>query len=55
MRVLQARDADGDPFVTLLNFSAHSTVLGSGNTKVSGDWPQLGQPDDARSASAAGP
>jgi hypothetical protein len=44
VRVLQARDSDGDPFVTLLNFSAHSTVLGSGNTKVSGDWPQVANP-----------
>lgn len=44
LRVLQARDSDGDPFVTLLNFSAHATVLGSGNTKVSGDWPQVANP-----------
>lgn len=44
VRVLQARDSDGDPFVTLLNFSAHSTVLGSGNTKISGDWPQAANP-----------
>ena len=40
LRVLQARDADGDAFATLLNFSAHTTVLGSGNRKVSGDWVQ---------------
>jgi hypothetical protein len=38
VRVLQARDPDGRPFATLLNFSAHTTVLGSGNTKVTGDW-----------------
>lgn len=38
VRVLQARD-DGRPFATLLNFSAHATVLGSGNTLVSADWP----------------
>jgi hypothetical protein len=25
--------------VTLLNFSAHATVLGSSNTKLTGDWP----------------
>jgi hypothetical protein len=40
VRVLQARDKAGKPFVTLLNFSAHATVLGSGNTKATGDWPQ---------------
>jgi hypothetical protein len=40
VRVLQARDPDGSPFATWLNFSAHSTVLGSSNTKVTGDWPQ---------------
>ena len=36
MRVLQARTDAGRPFATLLNFSAHPTVLGSGNRKVSG-------------------
>jgi hypothetical protein len=41
LRVLQARDLDGKPFATLLNFSAHATVLGSDNTKVSGDWPHV--------------
>jgi hypothetical protein len=41
VRVLQARDpSTGAPLVTLLNFSAHPTVLGPDNTKVSGDWPQ---------------
>ncbi len=40
LRVLQARDDAGVPFATLLNFSAHSTVLGGGNTLISGDWPQ---------------
>jgi hypothetical protein len=44
VRVLQARDKRGNTFATLLNFSAHSTVLGSGNTKISGDWPQLANP-----------
>jgi hypothetical protein len=44
VRVLQARDKKGRPFATLLNFSAHSTVLGSSNTKISGDWPQLANP-----------
>jgi hypothetical protein len=42
VRVLQAR-GDGPP-ITLLNFSAHATVLGASNTKVSGDWPQLANP-----------
>jgi hypothetical protein len=41
VRVLQARDpASGETFATLLNFSAHPTVLGPSNTKVTGDWPQ---------------
>src|SRR3954466_7780912 len=45
VRVLQARDPDtGQPFATMLNFSAHGTVLGSSNTKVSGDWPQRVNP-----------
>lgn len=44
VRVLQARDAEGRPFATLLNFSAHTTVLGSGNTKASGDWVQRVNP-----------
>ena len=43
VRVLQARDGD-TPLVTLLNFSAHTTVLGAGNTKVSGDWVQAANP-----------
>jgi len=38
VRVLQARTAAGRPFATLLNFSAHPTVLGSANRKASGDW-----------------
>ena len=44
VRVLQARDDEGAPFATMLNFSAHSTVLGSGNTKITGDWPQRANP-----------
>ena len=44
VRVLQSRDPDGKPLVTLLNFSAHSTVLGSSNTKASGDWVQAANP-----------
>lgn len=40
LRVLQARDADtGDPFATLMNLSAHPTVMGGDNTLVSADWP----------------
>ena len=42
VRVLQAR-GEGPP-ITLLNFSAHATVLGSSNTKVSGDWVQVANP-----------
>jgi hypothetical protein len=42
LRVLQARDPKtGEPFATILNLNAHPTVLGSSNTKASGDWPQL--------------
>lgn len=44
VRVLQARDRRGRPFVTLLNFSAHPTVLDSDNTKVTGDWPSVANP-----------
>src|SRR3954470_5566801 len=45
VRVLQARDPDtGKPFATMLNLSSHGTVLGSSNTKVSGDWPQRANP-----------
>ena len=49
VRVLQARSPSGRPFATLLNFSAHTTVLGSGNRKVSGDWVQAANPLLARS------
>jgi hypothetical protein len=42
VRVLQAR-GNGPP-ITLLNFSAHATVLGSSNRKVSGDWVQAANP-----------
>ena len=48
VRVLQARDPSGEPFATLLNFSAHTTVLGSSNRKVSGDWVQAANPLLAR-------
>jgi hypothetical protein len=43
VRVLQARSDEG-VIATLLNFSAHTTVLGSGNTKISGDWVQAANP-----------
>jgi hypothetical protein len=40
VRVLQARDPDtGDVLATYTNFSAHPTVLGSGNRLVTGDYP----------------
>lgn len=40
LRVLQARDATtGAVIVTMLNFSAHPTVMGGDNTLVSADWP----------------
>src|SRR3954471_6589457 len=42
LRVLQARDPKtGTPFATILNLNAHPTVLGSSNTKATGDWPQV--------------
>jgi hypothetical protein len=44
VRLLQARDDAGRPFATLLNFSAHATVLGSSNKKASGDWVQAANP-----------
>ncbi|HZI92463.1 MAG TPA: hypothetical protein VFD31_12680, partial [Thermoleophilaceae bacterium] len=44
VRVLQAREPSGRPFATLMNFSAHTTVLGSSNRKVSGDWVQPANP-----------
>jgi len=44
VRVLQARGTNGKPFATLLNFSAHATVLGSDNTKATGDWVQAINP-----------
>ena len=53
VRVLQARDGDR-VLATLLNFSAHTTVLGSGNTKASGDWARP-RTRCSSSASAARP
>jgi hypothetical protein len=43
VRVLQARNGD-QTVATLLDFSAHATVLGSSNTKASGDWVQAANP-----------
>src|SRR3954447_13195381 len=42
LRVLQARDPkSGEALATILNLNSHPTVLGSSNTKATGDWPQL--------------
>jgi hypothetical protein len=43
VRVLQARNGTRT-VATLLDFSAHATVLGSSNTKVSGDWVSAANP-----------
>ncbi|HKN51441.1 MAG TPA: hypothetical protein VJX66_03005, partial [Amycolatopsis sp.] len=40
LRVLQARKSDGTPVATILDYSAHPTVLGSSNQHITGDWPQ---------------
>ena len=39
LRVLQAVADDGKPLGTLINYSAHATVMGGGNTLYSADWP----------------
>lgn len=42
LRVLLATEPGGDParpIAAMLNYAAHATVMGSGNTKVSADWP----------------
>jgi hypothetical protein len=39
LRVLVAKRGRGKTIATLVNFSAHPTVLGSGNTLISPDWP----------------
>jgi hypothetical protein len=44
VRVLQARRSDDTPVATILNFSAHSTVLGDDNTRITGDWEQRANP-----------
>ncbi|MCA1839092.1 MAG: hypothetical protein ABR507_05735 [Actinomycetota bacterium] len=39
LRVMQALDAtDGSTIATIINFAAHATVGGSGNTLISSDW-----------------
>lgn len=39
LRVLQAYDDAGHPLGTLINYAAHATVMGGGNTGYSADWP----------------
>ncbi len=40
LRVIRAfNHATGQPLGTFINFAAHATVMGSGNTKISPDWP----------------
>jgi hypothetical protein len=42
LRVLAAVPPGGDPgapFALLVNYAAHATVMGSGNTLISADWP----------------
>lgn len=44
LRVLLATPPGGDPaepFGMLVNYAAHATVMGSGNTLISGDWPAV--------------
>jgi hypothetical protein len=40
LRVLLATDPDGSRHrAILINYAAHATVMGSGNTQISADWP----------------
>lgn len=39
LRTLVAKDGKGKTIATLVNYSAHPTVLGSSNTLISPDWP----------------
>lgn len=42
LRMLLAVEPGGDParpIAAMLNYAAHATVMGSGNTKISADWP----------------
>ncbi|MBV9097402.1 MAG: hypothetical protein JO079_05030, partial [Frankiaceae bacterium] len=53
VRVLQARDPrTGNVLDTYVNFSAHPTVLGSSNTRVTGDY--VGRLDDKLEAAFGG-
>jgi hypothetical protein len=38
LSVLQAKSLDGKPFINLVNFQCHGTVLGPKNMLVSADW-----------------
>ncbi len=43
LRVLVATEPSraANPIAALINYSAHATVMGSGNTRISGDWPSI--------------
>ncbi len=43
LRVLVATEPSDSakPIATLINYAAHATVMGSGNTLISGDWPSI--------------
>lgn len=43
LRVLVATEPDDStkPVAALINYAAHATVMGSGNTRISGDWPSV--------------
>lgn len=43
LRVLVATEPSGAarPIAALINYAAHATVMGSGNTLISGDWPSI--------------
>ncbi len=49
LRVLVAQDRDdGAQSAVLINYAAHSTVMGSGNTLISADWPGVVATDAER-------
>jgi hypothetical protein len=39
LNILQARKHNGEPLITMINYSCHPTVLGPKNLLVSADWP----------------
>jgi hypothetical protein len=43
LRVLVATEVNSPakPLAALINYAAHATVMGSGNTLISGDWPSV--------------